>query len=738
MDTLDLVGYSDRLSAVAGETIVFHVSSRSAEPFDARLLRVIHADPNPAGPGLRFADLGDRFATRATSIDQPIRRGSWARVDRMPWPAVDRDWSVCARILPTAPGRQARCVMSQWSASARCGWYLTIDVDGATVTLADGVHAPIERRLATPIGVRWADISFAYRAGTRTLSLSYAPIDTRHPPAETSGRLDDEAFTAWAVAPPSLGIAALDASAPSQHFNGCIEAPRIESADMVVGAWDFARGIDTPDVIDVGPAARHGRIVNLPTRAVRSSTWSGREGCWRAAPDEYAAIHFHDDDLDDAGWSPSFAFTVPDDLPSGSYAMALTATTGAGEAREWLPFWVSARVGRPSAPIVFVVPTYTYQAYANFARGNFDAALQRRMREWGAYPHNPDAHPEVGLSTYNVHSDGSGVSFSSRLRPMLTMRPGFLTFDDPRGSGCRHYIADHHLLDWLEHEGFAFDVVTDDDLERHGAAILAPYRAVLTGTHPEYHTARTLDAFDGYLRQGGHLAYLGGNGFYWRVAVSDRFPGALEMRRGDSGTRAWASAPGERHNALDGNLGGLWRDSGRPPQHLVGIGFTSQGPFEGSTFRVHDEARDQPGGWLLDGVASGSIGGYGLSGGGAAGFELDSTSVADGSPAHYTLLATSEGHGPGFGPALDASLTHTTSRDRRPVASLIKAEMIHYDTGWGGSVFSVGSITWCGSLSHDGYRNDVATVMHNYVSRVAGAPSGALGTRVDEPADFLA
>ena len=100
---------------------------------------------------------------------------------------------------------------------------------------------------------------------------------------------------------------------------------------------------------------------------------------------------------------------------------------------------------------------------------------------------------------------------------MLTMRPGFLTFDDPRGSGCRHYIADSHSARLARaREGFSFDVVTDDDLEAFTAlhCLLEPYAAVLTGTHPEYHTAATLDALAGYKRSGGNLAYMGGNGFY--------------------------------------------------------------------------------------------------------------------------------------------------------------------------------------------------------------------------------
>ena len=127
-------------------------------------------------------------------------------------------------------------------------------------------------------------------------------------------------------------------------------------------------------------------------------------------------------------------------------------------------------------------------------------------------------YPIYGRSTYNRHRDGSGISFSSRHRPILTMRPGFLTFNDPRGSGMRHYPADLHLLAWLEAKGFAFDIVTDEDLDEEGVALIAPYRAVLTGSHPEYHTLGTLDALAAYTGHGGKMLYLGGNGFYWRVA----------------------------------------------------------------------------------------------------------------------------------------------------------------------------------------------------------------------------
>ncbi|MEM6849347.1 MAG: hypothetical protein AAF580_14980, partial [Pseudomonadota bacterium] len=60
---LDLTGYTDRLSARPGETIAFKLSSVGPDPVNARLVRVVSADPNPDGPGLIEHDLSDVFST---------------------------------------------------------------------------------------------------------------------------------------------------------------------------------------------------------------------------------------------------------------------------------------------------------------------------------------------------------------------------------------------------------------------------------------------------------------------------------------------------------------------------------------------------------------------------------------------------------------------------------------------------------------------------------------------------
>ncbi|MER9127957.1 hypothetical protein NKH81_33925 [Mesorhizobium sp. M0959] len=260
--------------------------------------------------------------------------------------------------------------------------------------------------------------------------------------------------------------------------------------------------------------------------------------------------------------------------------------------------------------------TFTYAAYAQNPRGNFDAAYIERRNNWHAYPYHPAEYPEFGLSLYDLHADGSGVMFSSTLRPQLLMRPGYFAYVDERGSGLRHFPADMHLISWCAAKDIKDHVITDHDLEAEGNKALEAYALVLTVTHPEYHTARTLDTIESFVNGGGSLGYLGGNGFYWRIATNEALPNAIELRRGETGARSWEAEPGEYFHAFDGCYGGLWLKNDRPPQRLVGVGMSAHGDFTGSFYRRTDASYDPQFAWLFNGIDDEILGDFGFSGGG--------------------------------------------------------------------------------------------------------------------------
>lgn len=731
MERIPITGYADRFSLAPGETIAFKVSSMSDQPYTARLVRVISGDPSPMGPGLIEEDIDASFAGTYSSRFQAINSGSCMRAS--PGNVLDdhESWTVAATIWPTTPHAGAQAVAGQLDRDGCRGLLLAVGPSGAEVHAGDGTKLACVATGLPLASRRWYRVWASFDAAQGEIRVGQAPVVPRVDIAD-AGEAGTRARACHAGRVPFL-VAATGDQRTDWHFNGKIERPFVAAGALaaaeveaianghapagIIAAWDFSRDISGPRVPDLGPHGFDGTLVNLPTRAMTGSAWDGSAHDWTRRPAHYAAVHFHDDDLHDCGWETDFTFTVPSDMRSGVYAARLRTADGADD---MIPFFVTAPRGRPRNRICVLIPTYTYTVYANFARYNTDEAMRARIREWGASPWVPDDHPQFGHSTYNHHTDGSGIAYSSRLRPILSMRSGVIAYCDMPGSGCRHFPADSHLWYWLETKGYDFDVITDDELHDWGVDALSGYQVVMTCSHPEYHTPGSLDALQDYVDQGGRLLYLGGNGFYWKVAVSADWPGAVEIRRGEGGIRAWAADPGEYYNAFDGTYGGLWRRNGRPPQRLAGVGFSSQGDHEGSYYRRTPESRDPANAWIFEGIQGDLIGDFGLAGGGAAGFELDRADTALGTPLNAVVVARSEGHGDGFVLVPEEILTHHTTWPGEPERDLIRADIVWFETPGGGAVFSVGSITFCGSLPIDGCDNQVSTMLDNVIRRFSG------------------
>ena len=124
----------------------------------------------------------------------------------------------------------------------------------------------------------------------------------------------------------------------------------------------------------------------------------------------------------------------------------------------------------------------------------------------------------------------------------------------------------------------------------------------MTGSHPENHTPGSLDALAEYTEQGGRLMYLGGNGFYWRVRGQ---PGTARRGRDpprrDRNPRLGGRA-GEYYNAFDGGYGGLWRNSGRAPQRLAGVGIRRSGRLSRHRLPAASRVPRPRAAWIFEGI----------------------------------------------------------------------------------------------------------------------------------------
>jgi N,N-dimethylformamidase len=732
-----LIGYCDPLSVRPGDSLRFMVSCDTPGPYRAEIARVrgagctwegalSHVLP---GMGARFEKIADPVPAGLPGRAQPIDPGSYAWV---PWAgalAGCASFTAAAWLWPTLPGRGEQVIAATWSPLRRAGFALLLDADGSlALQLGDGNGRSARVRSGAALAERrWTLVAASFDAASGRVCLAQRPLadgpfaDLCARPASLETRVDPRAHAPHAG--PLVFAGWIEADSPRRvvaaHWNGRLEAPRLARAAVdvaaldahailralapgaptTVGAWDFALGIGGERIHDLSANGLHGETVNLPTRAVPGHAWSGREPAWTHAPAEYAAIHFHDDDLYDAGWEPDFAWTVPPELPSGVYAARLVHASGEDD----VPFFVLPPRGRATSELAFLAPTASYLAYAN------TWLHMRRHTIFGDPTTDPIpldallvAHPEFGLSQYDHHADGHGVVVSSRLRPIVNLKCDAA----PWG-----FAADVQITRWLERSGRSFDVLTDEDLHAEGAALLAPYRVLVTGSHPEYWSTAMLDALEAWLAAGGRLVYLGGNGFYWRIAFHPERPGAIEVRRAEDGTRAWIAEPGESYHAWTGEYGGLWRRLGRAPNRLVGVGFAAQGLDRG-VFRRTPASRDPRAAFVFRGVEREVIGADLLVG--PASLEIDRCDARLGSPPHALVLARSERHDRTQMLRTKEELFETELPGDDPA---VRADMTFFEGPNGGAVFSVGAISWSLGLAAEDGQSDVARITHNVLER---------------------
>jgi len=774
---LRITGYSDKYSVHPGEEVKFFVNSEKNETYEAQLVRLIHGDTNPEGPGYKEEEISASCNGSYQGKNQVIHGGSYVFIPQHENLNVE-SFTLQAYIFPTTPDKGRQGIITKWNETEKTGYGLFIDENGClSVEIGDGsqlAKISTEKKLLRKV---WYLIAVSFDAETRRLTLYQEPRVTStngglgmailHPSENTSALIETTCSVKPAANDAPLLMAAStkvnrakrfingghykEATSPIElpHqinvYNGKIDRPRLSKIALsknsieklavsydscnttirstVIGAWDFhaniGKNIASTYIIDTSPGNHFGFIINLPCRGMTGHNWTADEIVYHHKPDEYGAIHFHDDDIDDARWNSDFAFNIPQGLKSGIYAIRLRVEgRDESEFEDYIPFCVKPPKGKTTADILFLMPTNSYMAYSNDNLGTNSVVAQLLA---GKVPVlNPsdlylNEHREYGLSTYSLHSDGTGVCYSSRLRPILNMRPKYRHWLSP---SLWQLNADLHLTDWLEEKNFSFDVMTDEDLHLEGADMLNRYKVVLTGSHPEYTSEKMMDALESYQMQGGRWLYLGSDGFYWISEYHPDNPNIIEVRKGEAGTRAWTANPGEYNNAFDGKFGGMWRARGRIPSKLCGLTFTAYG-FDVSSYYKREEDSFKPEvSWIFNGIgADEKIGDFGLVGGGAAGLELDRYDLEFGTPHNAFYLARSEDH---------SNLMQQVNEEIHFAVRgyyggghenpMVRADMIYYKTPNNGATFAPGSLSWCGSLSHNNYNNNVSKIMENVIN----------------------
>jgi N,N-dimethylformamidase len=374
--------------------------------------------------------------------------------------------------------------------------------------------------------------------------------------------------------------------------------------------------------------------------------------------------------------------------PDRSGLYYLWARTPSGRAFSFP--WVVAPAA-PKARIAVLASTNTWNAYNSFGgRSNYINADR--------LPNTPVVNARQDLDRYNKALPfGVWRPNDDEFRPLSFDRPepNNHLFDDPQVSApvqgrvqCGQAPGEWRLYGWLEREGFEYDLYGEGHLH-DGLLPLDSYRVLIIAVHPEYWSREMYLAVKKWVfERGGTLMYLGGNGLNCEIVFSKdgsmRCLSHLHSLHGEMGGKAGDGSieyESRMHRTLESEA------------NLLGVVCTETGIMTAAPYRVIDASH-----WIFTGTGLNNGDLFGKETlheripGGASGHETDKRSAS--SPSNTALLA--KGTNPDNG----------------------GSEIVMHEREHGGTVFSVGSITWCAALFVD---ENVSKITRNVLNRFTGS-----------------
>jgi len=719
---MNILGYADKFSIKTNEELKIKVSCKNIKTYKANLIKIIQGDTNKKGPGYKEKkiniDLGGPFKARHQKF--PI--GSYGYVKNKKVFTKMKNIFICINIFSTLLSqKKEQIIFSKYDNVTKTGIQLLIDNNDKINFIVNKSKIKIKEKFRTK---KWYLIEAGYDYNKGIFFISSKRYDDNK---KISSIAKNKKFIKKNLNfnnNQDLYIAAKNSIDKINGFyNGKLDNLKFFNDNnisfnnknkKILIQFDFSKNISSNKIIDKSPNKLHGILVNNPSRGVIGFNWKENSRSWKHNPDEYTSIHFHEDDLTDCKWQTDFKFKIPKNIVSGIYAVKLFNKKN----EFYIPFCIKPKISSRNK-ILFLMPTSSYLAYAN-NRIALDVpeteTVCARLIEINDQDIFLQENPEVGLSFYDVHNDGSPVFYSSKRRPIINFQPKVRGVLGGLGSNVWQFNADTHILGWLDNFNYKFDVISDSDLHTQGDKILKNYNVVITGSHPEYYSLKMIKNIEKFKNNGGRLMYLGGNGFYWRISFDKNSTDIIECRKSEAGIRAVETHPGENYSSLTGEYTGLWRRNDYPPNKLVGVGMVSQGFDVSSPYFRTKQSYNKKVRFIFEGIKENKIGDFGLSGGGAAGLEIDSYNKEFGSPENTIVLASSKKHTDVY------LMTPEDLLDPVPgisgtEAENIKSDMVFFKTKNNGAVFSVGSIAWGGSMAWNKYENNISMITKNVLNR---------------------
>jgi hypothetical protein len=276
---------------------------------------------------------------------------------------------------------------------------------------------------------------------------------------------------------------------------------------------------------------------------------------------------------DGAGWPAVASFTIPSQWPSGLYlaqlntgidyfppggpvlsSLAARSEKTSPKATAAAPAVCAARYGLPGLngytyDIPFVVRAPSPGTRARILVAAADTTYEA-YNFWGGrslYGHGCSGLTDGGPAIAHIWSNPYGDWLLPRALSVSFLRP----FASAVGV-MRMQTFEVPLIQWLERNGFAYEMCAASDLDQNGD-LVSNYRMFVSVGHDEYWSKGMRDAVEDFIDGGGNAAFLSGNTCWWRVSFS---PDGTQMLCG-------------KDKKVDPDTI-LWNDLGRSAMTMIG------------------------------------------------------------------------------------------------------------------------------------------------------------------------
>lgn len=371
----EIIGYTEPWIASPGDEVAVKISCTEPE-YRHRTVHILQGYEGEKSPPKLVREVTEIPSGVLPGRFQLAHPGSWAELPPLPFIEQDTGITVQLHAQPwLVQCEHVQALISSLNTTTCTGCAIVLDENGAMqVWIGTGEDVEVLQTGFIVEKRRWLKI--VLDIADCTVHLEIIEMSEGLVPA---GRNLDQTF--------ELGISAsvcnlepvlLAAShamssttstrqgVPGNHFNGRLEGVMIETHGAhslrLLTHYDFSHEMSSDTIIDVSGNAHHGKLHNAPTRAVKGYNWPGTETDWTKDPRFYGAIHFHDDDLDDAEWQTDFTIIVPRTARSGVYAVEVVGTSS--NVKDTIPFFVrpSKNILSHQPKVALVASTFTYLA----------------------------------------------------------------------------------------------------------------------------------------------------------------------------------------------------------------------------------------------------------------------------------------------------------------------------------------------------------------------------------------